>query len=77
MDRYKEVRAPYKKKEVTDDGYVYVKDERQARKMEEYKIFADEDLIEEDEEVIEDPFGRKAKQAQEAADKKAAKEAKK
>ena len=46
MDRYKEVRAPYKKKEVSDNGYIYIKDERKARQMEEYKIFADEDLIE-------------------------------
>lgn len=40
--------------------------------MEEYRILADEDLQEEDEEVVDDPFGRKAKEAQEAAAKKAA-----
>jgi hypothetical protein len=29
--------------------------------MEEYRILADEDLPEEDEEVVDDPYGRKAK----------------
>lgn len=29
--------------------------------MEEYRILADEDLAEEDEEVVDDPYGRKAK----------------
>lgn len=40
--------------------------------MEEYRILADEDIVEEDEEAVEDPFGRKAKEAQAAAAKKAA-----
>lgn len=73
LDRYKEVRAPFKGKSTLDAGYLYIKDERKARKMEEYKILADEDLVEEDEEAVEDPFGRKAK---EAAAKEAAKNAK-
>lgn len=41
--------------------------------MDEYKILADEDLVEEDEEAVEDPFGKKVR---EAAAKEAAKNAK-
>jgi hypothetical protein len=46
LDRYKSVRAPYRKKGQTDEGFVYIKDERKAKKMEEYSVFADEDLPE-------------------------------
>lgn len=73
LDRYKDVRAPFKSKSTLDTGYLYIKDERKARKMEEYKILADEDLVEEDEEAVEDPFGKKAR---ETAAKEAAKNAK-
>lgn len=73
LDRYKDVRAPFKSKSTLDTGYLYIKDERKARKMDEYKILADEDLVEEDEEAVEDPFGKKAR---ETAAKEAAKNAK-
>lgn len=45
--------------------------------MAEYRTLADEDLPEEDEENVDDPFGRKAKEAAEAAAKKANKDSKK
>lgn len=43
--RYKDIRAPYKKKSAEDSGFVYLNKEKQARQMPEYKIMADQDLI--------------------------------
>lgn len=43
--------------------------------MEEYKTLVDEDLPEEDEEAVDDPFGRKAAQAAVKAADAAAKKA--
>jgi hypothetical protein len=54
---------------------LYIKDERKARKMEDYKTLVDEDLPEEDEEAVDDPFGRKAAQAAVKAADAAAKKA--
>lgn len=44
LDRYRRIGAPYKAKNLKDKGYLYIKDERKARKMEEYRVLADEDL---------------------------------
>ena len=48
IQRYKTVRAPYKKKQKIDPGFEYFDSEKKARKSPYYDELADEDLPEVD-----------------------------
>lgn len=58
-ERYRVVRAPYRKKEKKELGYDYLDDERKAKKRPDYEFAANEELPEDDEEIFADPLGRK------------------
>lgn len=62
LDRHTPIRAPQKKKIQEDLGFLYINDERKAKHMEEYAEIADEDMEEVEEEIVEDPYGRKLKE---------------
>jgi hypothetical protein len=44
LDRHTPIRAPRKAKNQVDPGFLYIKDERKAKKMDEYAEIADEDM---------------------------------
>lgn len=57
--RYRTVRAPYKTKPAYDPGYKMYYSEKEAKKSPHYEVLANEQLVEEDDEVIDDPLKRK------------------
>lgn len=59
LNRYKVVRAPYKKAPKEDPGYKMFFSEKEARNSPYYKELANEDLVEIDEQLVEDPLKRK------------------
>lgn len=59
IQRYRTVRAPYRRNRAKDVDFEFFFDEKKAKKSPYYAELADEDMIEEDDYKIDDPLFRK------------------